>query len=184
MISQALHWAAYILFWIALALVLTGLRKRNRGSARLCSDGKIQFAPRWWFVCSWAFILLQFCFVRFNYLRSGLKEPWQFATGVLIWIAVIGALGSMPGTLEVTNEALEEINWVWRNKKIRWTEIQEIDTEKRGSSVTVIGSDRRRIVYTNIYPDRPRFLLEIKRHCGDNLPSNFPNEQPGSDDAI
>jgi hypothetical protein len=99
-------------------------------------------------------------------------------------IAAIAALLSLPGTLVVTDEALEEINWVWKNKKIRWVEIQEIDTEKRGSAVTVIGSGRRKFVYTNVYPDRPRFLFEIKKHCGDDLPSNFPNQEMNSGSVI
>lgn len=180
MTSQTLHWAASVLFWIALVLVWTGVFKRNRGGAKLCSNGKVQFAPRWWFVCAWVSILVRFGFTGSHYIRTGLKEPLQFATGALIWIAVIGAVLSIPGILVVTNEALEEINWVWWNKKIRWTEIQEINAEKRGSAVTVIGPGRRKIVYTNVYPDRPRFLLEIKRHCGDDLPSNFPNEELSS----
>jgi len=184
MISQTFDWVASVLFWIALLLVLTGLFKSNRGTAKLCSNGKVHFAPRWWFVCAWVFILVRFGFTGSHYFRAGLKEPLQFATGALMLIAAIAALLSLPGTLVVTDEALEEINWVWKNKKIRWVEIQEIDTEKRGSAVTVIGSGRRKIVYTNVYPDRPRFLFEIKKHCGDDLPSNFPNQEMNSGSVI
>jgi hypothetical protein len=121
-------------------------------------------------------MLVRFGFTGNDYLRNGLKEPPQFAIGVLIWVAAIGGVSMLPGVLVASSEALEEVNWVWRNKKIRWTEIQEINTEKRGSAVTVIGSGNRKIVFANIYPDRPRFLLEIEKHCGENLPSNFPNE--------
>ena len=55
MISQTFDWVASVLFWIALLLVLTGLFKSNRGTAKLCSNGKVHFAPRWWFVCAWVF---------------------------------------------------------------------------------------------------------------------------------
>ena len=48
MISQTFDWVASVLFWIALLLVLTGLFKSNRGTAKLCSNGKVHFAPRWW----------------------------------------------------------------------------------------------------------------------------------------
>jgi hypothetical protein len=184
MISQTIHWAVSALFWTAFVLVLTGVFKKNRGSAKLCSNGEIRFAPRWWFVCAWLFMLARFGLIGSDYLQTGLKGPLQFATGALIWIAVIGAVLSVPGIIVVKNEALEELNWIWRNKEIHWTEIQEIQSEKRGSAVTVIGSGRSKIVYTNVYPDRPRFLLEIKRHCGDNLPSNFPNEPLNSDTAV
>jgi len=111
-------------------------------------------------------------------------QPLQFAIGVLIGTAVIGSVSTLPGMLVSSNEALEEVNRVWRNKKIQWTEIREIDTEERGTAVTVVCSGYRKIIYTNVYPDRPRFLLEIKRPCGENLPPNFPNENLSSDGAI
>src|SRR5579863_9783919 len=149
MILQTFHWAASNMFWLALALVLTGLFKQNRGSAKLCANGRVQFSPSWWFVCAWVFILLQFGFIGNRFLRSGLNEPLQFLTGASMWIAAIGAVSTIPGILVVTDEALEEVNWVWRNKKLLWTEIQEIDTEKRGCAVTVIGAGQRRIVYWN-----------------------------------
>lgn len=184
MIMQITHWAVRGLFCIALALVCAGLFKRNQGSAELSSNGNVRFAPRWWFVCAWVYILIRFAFIGSGYLRTGLKEPLQFTTGALIWIAAIGALLSLPGILVVSNEALEERNWVLRNKRILWTEIQEIQTEKRGSAITVIGSGRRKILHTNMYPDRTRFLLEIKRHCGDDLPPDFPNEKLNSDAVV
>ena len=184
MILQITHWAAHVSFWIALALVCAGLFKRNQGSAKLSSNGNVRFAPRWWFVCAWVYILIWFGFIGSGYLRTGLKQPLEFTTGALISIAAIGALLSLPGILEVTNEALEERNWVLRNKRIPWGEIQEIRTEKRGRAVTVIGSGRRKIMYTNLYPDRTRFLLEIKKHCGDDLPPDFPSEKLNSDAVV
>ena len=127
-------------------------------------------------MCSWAFIVVRFGFIGSDYLRSGLKEPLQLATGALICIAAVGSVALIPRSLLTKNETLEEAIWFWRRKKIRWSEIQEINTEKESSTITVIGSGDRKIAYTNVYPDRPRFLLEIKRHCGDNLPPEFPNE--------
>lgn len=183
MASRTIYFAISLLFWIAFAIVLTGLLKKNRGSAKLHSDGEIQFLPRWWFVCSCVFILVRFGFIGSDYLRAGLKEPLQFATGALICIAAVGSVAMIPGTLVTTNETLEEATWFWRRKKIRWTEIEEINTEKRSSTITVIGSGHRKIIFTNVYPDRARFLLEIRRHCGDDLPPDFPDEEMISDSA-
>jgi len=184
MISHTIHWAAHTLFWIAFALFFIGMFKRNQGYAKLCSDGRVRFVPRWWFVSAWSYLLVRLGFVGAEYLRTGSKEPLQFSTGILILVAVVVALLSLPGMLLVTDDALEERNWVWRNKKILWSEIQEIQTEKKGSAITVIGPNHSRIVYTNLYPDRSRFLLEIERHCGENLPSNFPRTPLNSGTAI
>jgi len=184
MILQTIHQTTSLLFYVALALLLAGLLKRNRGTAKVRSTGEVEFAPRWWVLYSWLFLLVRFAMIGSDYLRHGLKEPLTFTTGALIYIAVIAAIVGIPGTLVVTNEAIEEVNWFWRNKKIRWSEIGEIDTEKRGSAVTVRGSGRSRIIYTNFYPDRPRFLFEIKQHCGANLPSNFPNEDASTGNSV
>jgi hypothetical protein len=84
----------------------------------------------------------------------------------------------------VSDYGLEAVVWLWRNKRIRWDEIVEINTERKGSAVTVIGVDKTKIVHSSGLPDRPRFLLEIKRHCGGNLPADFPNGDANIDGAV
>ena len=184
MILQTTHWAVHALFWIALVIVLVGLFKRNRGYAKLCPNGEVRFLPRWWFVAAWIYILVRFGFIGSNYLRTGFRDPLEFLTGAMMAIVAIGGVLSISGVLVVTNDALEERNWIWRNRKIRWSEIQEIHAEKKGSAITVIGPGRGRILYTNVYPDRARFLMEIKKHCGDNLPPDFPSEPLYPDTSV
>jgi hypothetical protein len=177
MITATTRWTLSILFWIAFALVFTGVFKRNKGSARLLPNGEVDFVPRWWFVCSWVFITVRLGFIGSGYLRAGLNEPLRFATGVLICIALVGSLSAIPGPIKAKTETLEEVRWFWWNKKIRWTEIEEIDCEERSSTITVIGYANRKINYSNLYPDRARFLLAIRQHCANDLPANFPDNQ-------
>lgn len=176
MIAQTIQWAVRGVAWIAIVLVFVGIFKANRHSAKLCSNGSLQFSPPWWFVSAWLVLVMSLGFRGAAYLRAGLKEYLQFSTGALLSISVILAVLTIPGIIEVTKEALIERNWFWRSKKIQWTEIQEIQTEKKGSAITVIGLHRTKIVHTNMYPDRARFLFEIRNHCGDNLPPDFPGE--------
>jgi hypothetical protein len=42
--------------------------------------------------------------------------------------------------------------------------------------VTVTGKDGTKIIHSPMLADRPRFLLELKRHCGEELPPDFPRE--------
>jgi hypothetical protein len=184
MITQTIHWAARVAVWIAIVLVFVGTFTVNRGSAKHCSNGNIKFAPRWWFVFAWVVLLVRLGIIGADLLRTWPTEHLQFWTGALLSISVILPIFMVPGILVVTHEALLERNWLWRSKKIRWTEIQEIRTEKKGSAITVIGLHRSKIVYTNIYPDRAQFLIEIRNHCGDNLPSNFPGEPLNSNSAV
>jgi hypothetical protein len=80
----------------------------------------------------------------------------------------------LPGAVSATDSGLEEVIWLWRNKRILWKDIVEVNAERKGGTVTVIGADKTRIAHTSRLPDRPRFLLEIKRHGGENLPQDFP----------
>jgi hypothetical protein len=180
MIWQTIDRTTSFLFYFALAFVLTGLFKRNRGVAKVRSTGEVEFVQRWWVLCSLLFLLVRFGIIGWDELKHGPREPLAFVTGALMYFAVIASILTIPGTIVMTQEAIEEVRWIWPNKKIRWNEIEEINTEKRGSAVTVKGSGHTRIICTNLYPDRPRFLYEIKQHCGTNLPPNFPNEDASS----
>lgn len=179
-----IQWTLVILWWIAFASLFIGLLKKNRGSAKPRPNGEVHFVPRWWFVCSWVFITVRLGFIGWRYLRSELNERLQLAIGILVCISVVVALSELPGTIKATSEALEVVRWFGRNRKIRWTEIEEIDTEKRSSTVTVVGSRNRKITFTNVYPDRLRFLQEIRQHCANDLPPNFPDEPVSADSAI
>jgi hypothetical protein len=81
---------------------------------------------------------------------------------------------SFPDTITVTDHGIEQIAWLWKHKRIRWTDIVEITAG--GGMLTITGADRTNIVHTRQLPDRPRLLTEIKRHCGENLPPGFPGE--------
>jgi len=184
MISAMTHWILSVLWWFAFALLFIGMLKANRGSAMLRPNGEVHFVPRWWFVCSWLYITVQFGFIGSKYLRAGLSEHLQLLVGVLVCISVVMALSAIPGTIKATSEVLEEVRWFGRNNKIRWTEIEEINTEKRSRTVTVVGSGHRTIIYTNVYPDRVRFLLEIRQHCANDLPPTFPDDSLSADTAV
>jgi len=182
MITAMIKSTLALLWCIAFASLLIGLLKQNRGSATLQPNGEVHFAPRWWFVCSWVFITIRMGFIGSRYLRSGLNDCLQVAIGLVVCVSVVVGLLAVPGTIKATSEALEEVRWIGRNTKIRWAEIEEIDAEKRGSTVTVVGSGHRKIIFTNVYPDRPRFLLAITQHCSNDLPPNFPDEQASADE--
>jgi hypothetical protein len=42
--------------------------------------------------------------------------------------------------------------------------------------VTIIGADGTKIIHSRQLPDRPRLLMELKIHCAEKLPSDFPRE--------
>jgi hypothetical protein len=174
MIWKVMHWSINSLFWIALALVIASMAS-NRRSATIRASGTVEFAPRWFGVWALTYVAIRMCFITWGYLRHGLSEPLTFATGAMLGFVSVGLVFMLPGTVLVADSGLEQVFWLWRNKRIRWEEIVEINTERKGSAVTVIGADKTKIIHSSQLPDRPRFLLEIKSHCGENLPADFPN---------
>jgi hypothetical protein len=155
---------------------------KNRRSAEILTGGQIEFAPRWFGVWGWIFLVLQAIFIVPHYLKQGLGKPWDFVTGALLSVVALGFLCEIPGTLIVSGDGLKQFYWFWRNKQIRWDEIVEINTgeKNKSSTVTVTGADGTKIIHSSQLPDRPRFLLELKQHCGENLPPDFPREPVAS----
>jgi hypothetical protein len=182
MIWKVFHWSIHFLFWVALALFIASMVS-NRRSATVRESGTVEFAPRWFGVWGLMYVAIRMCLIAWGYLRHGLTEPLTFATGALLGLTSVGLLFMLPGTVLVTESGLEEVIWLWRNKRIRWEEIVEINTERKGSTVMVIGADKTKIIHSSPLPDRPRFLLEIKRHCGENLRTDFPNGDPNNSSA-
>ena len=183
MIWKVIHWSINSLFWVALALFIVSMFS-NRRSATLRTSGTVEFAPRWFGVGALMYVAIRMCFISWGYLRHGLTEPLTFSTGALLGLTSVGLVFMLPGTVLVTDSGLEEVLWLWRNKRIRWEEIVEINTERKGSTVTVIGADKTRIIHSSRLPDRPRFLLEIRRHCGENLPANFPGGDANNNSSV
>ena len=173
MIWRVIHWSVSFFFWIALALLITSMAS-NRSSATVRSSGKLEFAPRWFGVWALIYVAIRMGFIAWGYVRHGLGEPLTFATGALLGLTSVGLVLALPGTVLVSDSGLEEVLWSWRNKRILWEDIVEINTERKGSTVTVIGADKTKIIHSNRLPGRPRFLLEIRQHCGENLPADFP----------
>jgi hypothetical protein len=99
----------------------------------------------------------------------------------LIIAAILGILAMMfiftfPETIVVTDNGLEQISWLWKKKQIRWADIVEINTGEKSRTVTITGADGTKIVHSRQLPDRSRLLMELRVHCGENLPSDFPRE--------
>ena len=83
-------------------------------------------------------------------------------------------LFEFPGSVVVTGDGLEQIYWFWRNKHIRWNDIVEIESGQKDRTVTITSANGTKIVHSRFLADRPRFLLELKEHCGEELPPDFP----------
>ena len=169
-----------VLCWTPVAAVHWSLfRSRgNRAPAQERSDGRIEFSPAP-VVISILLILEVMAVVQG--LRLAVYHHTTalglLSAGVLLFGGVESAF-DLPSTIVIGRTGIEQLYWFRRNKLIRWENVVEINTGDKIKTVTILAADGTKIVHSKLLADRARFLLELKEHCGDNLPADFPREPP------
>ena len=151
-------------------------RLGKRGSAKVLSTGRVEFAPDDLALWAGPLTVIILIWSAAKALMHSHTRPWDFLNPACFGFLALMFLVSFPGTIVVSNDGLEQIYWFAKNKRIKWKEIEEIDVKKNGGSVIVTGVNETKIIHTGELTDRARFLLELKQHCGDNLPPDFPRE--------
>lgn len=148
---------------------------KNR-KANVSATGRVEFAPGRRATVAWL-ILAAFSVtvIPAQFRRMG-GDPFSIVIPVAIASVAISLLTSFPGSILIDSEGMQQRFWAWKNKRIRWTNVVEINTGEKSRTVTISGADGTKIVHSRQLPDRPRLLWELKRHCGEQLPADFPRE--------
>ena len=58
---------------------------------------------------------------------------------------------SSPKTVTIRADGLEQISWLWKNRRIRLADIVEINAGKESRTVTITGADGTKIVHSPSY---------------------------------
>ena len=153
---------------------------RNRRPAKDLGDGRIEFAPSIVALGAGAMIVIFFAYQSIGLFRHSHGKPLNFVMAACPGLLALSLLFGFPGTLVISSDHLQQVRWLWRNNCIRWKDIIEINAGKKSRTVTVTSADGKKIVHSRQLADRPRFLLELKQHCGENLPPDFPRESIAS----
>lgn len=158
----------------------------NKLKATYATKNRLEFKPSKLTLWAWLALIAYMVYVvygtaiRFRYGHWNLPNV-AGASGLVIVLAMMVA--EFPGTIVVTADGLEQIRWLWRNKYIRWGEVEEINTGEKSQTITITAKDGTKIVHWRPLPDRPRLLLELKKYCGENLPPDFPREPIADTDS-
>lgn len=174
---NALSWVAPKLLWIAPLLAFLILIA-DLGKPKFAGDldGRIKFAPSRMELAAWAVIFICLMIGAIDSFRHSRGQILNLLSAAAPALLVLVAASSVPGTIIITTDGLQQIYWFSRTKRIRWEEIVEINTGKKNRTVTITGANRTKIIHSRQLPDRARLLSELKRHCGENLPPDFPRE--------
>jgi len=191
MIWNLLNWVVNFLFWIALAWIVLGIvgigMVGNRRPARIIDEGRVEFAPHWFTFCAWLLFIIfmaKSILIHSKEYRNipwmqNWNVPWNFVFLAYLGLVAVGILYDLPASIVVSEEGLEQVYWFRRRKRIRWKDIVEIESRQKDHTFTITSTDGTKIVHTGFLADRPRLLLEIKQHCSDELPPDFPGESLG-----
>ncbi|MGC1782395.1 MAG: PH domain-containing protein [Acidobacteriaceae bacterium] len=179
MIWKLLVWIAHHLVGLFLGVafaIIIGVR--NRSSATELSDGRIEFAPHRLVSAAWILLVLYSVDIAFDFLKNSHGKPFNLEAAACTVFFTVGILFSMPEALVISRDGLQQTYWFRKSKRIRWEEIVEINTGKKDRTVKITGADGTQIAHSRQLADRARLLKELKQHCGENLPPDFPRE-PG-----
>lgn len=177
-ISIARIMAQILLNWITPFAVLLALSSTagKRAKVVCLEDERLEFRPNRRAFWAWLVLIAYLGYA----IPISLKHFPQDAPGLIgtVGFIVISVMiiVRFPATIRVATDGLEQTFWLWPNKYIRWTDIVEINTGKKSRTVTVTAANGTKIIHSPVLADRPQLLHEIKQHCGDNLPSDFPRE--------
>ena len=164
-----------LLFEIALAWMLLHKSDRLR-VAQISNDRRIEFTRNRFAFYAWPPIIVLLIWEAVGELIHSQGKPFELLKAALLGWFALALLISFPGTIVVNNDGIEEVYWFWKHKRIQWKDIVEINTGGKSCTVTITSADGTKIVHSSQLADRARLLLELKQHCGENLPSDFPQE--------
>jgi hypothetical protein len=164
--------------WILTAAVLISLwgGADKLRKARAMQDGRIEFTPNRRSFWAWPLLVVYLIYATISQLMRIHGRPLNLMVAIGFGVLTVTIAFAFPEKIIVTADGLEQVSWLWKNKRIRWADIIEINTGEKSRTVTITGADGTKIIHGRQLPDRPRLLMELKQHCGENLPSDFPRE--------
>jgi hypothetical protein len=175
MIWKLIHLTAFVgfggaLFWMSF------FRDGTRRPAKVSGEGRIEFSPDRLAISAWLLIVVYLAGAAAIDLIHSQGKSWNLFNGICFLAYAILFLCSFPVSVVISDDGLEQRYWFRRSKRIRWSEIEEIETSPKSRTVIITAASGTKIVHLRTFADRPGLLLELKQHCGDELPPDFPRE--------
>ena len=161
---------------IAVLVWLHAKGYENREPAEVLSDGRVEFPPNRLAFATWTIAAAIPAWGAIEALMHRSGKPLDLWSCIVIIGLALTELTTFPGTIVVTREGIEQIYWLQWTRRIRWSDVVEINTGNKIRTITITGSNRTKIVHSSQLADRPRLLEEIVRYCGSELPPDFPRE--------
>jgi hypothetical protein len=103
----------------------------------------------------------------YYYWQKHGQISWPFTA---IFVVLIGfLLSQMPGTIVLTDTAIEQRYWFLKKKVIQYPEVMAIQKTQAGRSTTVLGDNRVKITHTANHSDQAAFQQAIEQRTGKKI---------------
>jgi len=177
MLEKLLWDADRVLFWIAAVVAVAWFFGWINGErpAKECGPGRVELRLNLSGIAMYVMMAAALPFMARTFTHRGAGKL-SIVSSSAVLIVIFSILADFPGTLIIGAEGLEEKYWLRKNKRIRWNEIVEIQTDRKSRSVTIKSSTGKKIVHSAFLSGRSKLLQELKLHCGGELPADFPRE--------
>jgi hypothetical protein len=165
---------AMLLFWLLSRLILSEASEDRRGNET--EGGRVEFTPNrrsFWgvylFIACLAYLIL-------SAVLDAFKSPTDIGIVVFCAVIILLLLAAFPGSIVVTSDGLEQLNWLRMNKRILWREVKTVSVSKKNSELVITGPNGTKICHRRQLPDRVRLIAELQRHCANKLPIGLAQE--------
>lgn len=159
----------------AVLLCVWGRADKQRKATTL-DDGSVMFSPNRRSFFAWPVLIVYLIYATVTQVRHLHGSPLHLIPSVLTGSVAVMIAVSFPATIIVASDGLQQVSWLWKNKRLCWKDIVEINTGEKDRTITITVLDGTKIIHDRVLPDRPRMLVELRQYCGDNLPSHFLQE--------
>lgn len=114
--------------------------------ADVFQDGRVEFTPNRCAFWAWPLLVIYLAYATFNQFTHAQKSPLSLMSAMVVAFFTVMIAISFPSKIVAASDGLEQVRWLWKNKRIRWNEIVEINTGEKSRIVTVMGADGTKIV--------------------------------------
>lgn len=158
--------------FLAIASRLIVAAASSNSEARVAGDS-IYFEPNrrnFWGVYMFAAAM---AYGAIAALLDGLNSIGGFLTFVFCLGFAFLIFAVFPGMIVCGPNGLEQRYWLWKMKKIAWSDIKSIDNNEKKNTLTIYSVTGTKIQHTRILPDRQRLVAELRSHSESKLPESL-----------
>ena len=105
--------------------------------AEVLQDGRVKFTPDRRSFWAWPLLVVYLIYATISQVMHVHGSPLNLMSAALVGTLTVMIAISFPAKIIVSSDGLEQVAWLWKNKRILWADIVEINTGEKSRTVTI-----------------------------------------------